>query len=111
MSPFEPNEVPRDVASQPLNDAELRDYYLAANERFANGPIHGTVTLPGEVIEDVDGIPLSVGPTRSYEGSIGAPVVTLALLHRLGLTVADVPNLPVLGEDYHLINNPAERNE
>ena len=55
-----------------------------------------TVSTSGELLEDVDGRPLGVGPTRVENGIFGGVTVTRADLDRLGLTAEEVPNVRVI---------------
>lgn len=56
------------------------------------------IETPGNVVTDVDGIPLSVGPTVKETAMFAPPPVTRAELARVGLQPGDVPRLPLTEE-------------
>jgi hypothetical protein len=76
-----------------LTDAELRERLLAMNENALE-----TLYLPagGEVIEDVDGIPTSVGATTREKAIMARPMVTMEDVQRTGLHPRDLPNLRII---------------
>lgn len=51
---------------------------------------------PGEVTEDVDGIPAWVAPSKRFSATLNAATVSLREVQAVGLTRADVPNLHVI---------------
>lgn len=65
---------------------------------------HVTVTTPGQVIEDADGIPIGVEPSATTEATMAGAVFTRAELDRLGGHPDNFPNLrfiePEKGTDH-----------
>lgn len=59
-----------------------------------------TITTPGEVILDNDGIPNGVGPSTTTTGALGGIVITDTDQRRLGITehelANDFPNVRVV---------------
>lgn len=81
---------PRDVV--PPGPGPSRETLLAMNDAV------GTVVeqvIPGEVLVDLDGVPVAVEPSRTETSVFGGATVTRADLDRAGLTEADVPCLTV----------------
>jgi hypothetical protein len=52
-----------------------------------------TVTEPGDVVLDVDGFPIGVGPTTTSTATLAAPTISRAELDQLGGNPDDFPNL------------------
>lgn len=58
----------------------------------------GTVvelTIPGEVVTDVDGLPIAVAPPRVERAELGGAVITQAEADRLGIDPADFQNIHI----------------
>lgn len=96
-----------DAADAPPTDVVDRGAWrgLTAEDIRALNDSAGTwaeVTTPGEIKEDVEGIPSGVGPSTTNTVYRGGAVVTRSQLYKVGLTEADVPNLIVM-------NDPKER--
>ena len=91
---FDRNDsVPEDIVPPtPMTREERREHLLFMN-RIAD--TYAEITLPGEVILDVDGMPVGVGPART-EWVHRSACVTTADLERAGLTADDVPKLSVV---------------
>lgn len=83
-------EVPRDVVPGP---GPTRDDLVRWNATVGQVV---TGTIPGRLIEDVDGMPLGVEPSREITSIFGGASVTTAQLDAAGLTPDDVPNLDVI---------------
>lgn len=62
------------------------------------------VTVPGEVLLDVDGCPIGMTASTTEGVYFGGVIVTRSQLARLGLTPEDVPKL-------HEIDDPKETND
>lgn len=84
------DDAPADVV--PPSGMTRQDYI---NQNDATGKTV-TVTIPGEVIYDVDGSPIGVEPPQVSEATFAGACVTRAQLAAVGLTPEDVPNLTVL---------------
>lgn len=52
--------------------------------------------IPGEILEDSDGNPIGMTPSRTEKTIFGGASVTPAQLEAVGLTPDDVPNLDVV---------------
>jgi hypothetical protein len=76
------NRAPKDVVHTGLT-VEVLDKLNAAAGKPA------TITEPGEVLLDVDGIPNAVGPSTTSTGTIGAVAVSCKQLARLGVELED----------------------
>jgi hypothetical protein len=85
------SDIPRDIVPGSGLD---RDTLLHQNAMVSD--IAREVTIPGEVIEDVDGNIIGMTASRTEHVSFGGAVVTRAQLDAAGLTPEDVPNLHVL---------------
>lgn len=81
---------PRDIVPGP---GLTRDDVLRMNA-MTGKPV--TATYPGDVITDVDGIPIGVQPSRTEEITFGGVALTRRQLADLDLTPEDVPNVHVL---------------
>lgn len=57
------------------------------------------VTEPGELVEDVDGMPLVVGPSDTTTETMASPLIHIDAFRRLGADPADFPNLTVYDPD------------
>lgn len=82
-----PEEHPRDVIGPHALTLET----LRALDSMAGSEV--TVTEPGEVITDVDGIPIAVGPNLAVPATFTGAVFTRAELDRLGGKPEDFPNI------------------
>lgn len=71
--------APKDVVRSTLSTA-----MLDALDAAVGGVV--TVTEPGELVEDADGLPLSVGPSTSTTAGLGTCVFRAADLAQLGIT-------------------------
>lgn len=58
-----------------------------------------TVTLPGEVLTDVDGTPTAVTTSYTTDAALFGVYVSLAEVRAAGLAPADVPHLTVIDLD------------
>lgn len=92
---FETSDQPPDdvVPTTKATPDEMRQHYLRMNE------IAGTwveITIPGEVILDVDGMPIGVEPSRVENAYHGGAGVTRYQLEDVGLKPEDVPKLKVI---------------
>lgn len=85
-----PDPAPRDVVPRP---GLTRETVLAFNEA-AGKPV--SVTEPGEVVEDVDGIPSHVGAPTETSAFLGRLTITRSQLADLGLTPEEVPNVRII---------------
>lgn len=56
---------------------------------------HATYHVPGELLEDVDGLPLGVGPSTTEPVTIARPVITRTELENAGLTEEEIPNIRI----------------
>lgn len=56
-----------------------------------NAAAGGTVEFhePGALIEDVDGLPLAVGPTLTSSATLAAAIVTTTQLDQLGISLTE----------------------
>lgn len=81
---------PRDIVP---GSGPTREDYLRFND-MADTIVE--VTMPGEVICDVDGTPNGMTPATTQNVYSAGAVVTTAELAKVGLTPTDVPNLRVL---------------
>ena len=54
------------------------------------------ITIPGEVILDVDGMPIGVEPSTTTRGYFGGTVITQADVDRLGIDPDDFPNIKIM---------------
>lgn len=85
--------IPADVVPYPeLTRAERREHLLTLNECADTWT---EVTLPGEVVLDVDGIPIGVSAPRTECVYRAGSVITERDLERAGLTADDVPKLTI----------------
>ncbi|WML63204.1 hypothetical protein [Rhodococcus sp. AH-ZY2] len=55
-----------------------------------------TATYPGQVLTDLDGVPIGVEPSRTEQITFGGVALTLRQLAELDLTPEDVPNVRIL---------------
>lgn len=86
--------VPADVVPQrEPNRDERREHLLTLN---ANADTWAEMTVPGDVILDVDGMPIGVSAPRTEGVYRAASVITERDLERAGLTADAVPNLTVV---------------
>lgn len=81
-----------DPPAAPTREAVLR---MNAEAGMADHG-HGLLEVPGELVLDVDGVPLEVGLSVHVPMTTTEPSIATATLLRLGLTAADVPNLAVI---------------
>ncbi|MGD7707250.1 hypothetical protein [Microlunatus sp. Y2014] len=67
---------------------------LAIMNAAAGKPVEYSV--PGELLEDVDGQPLGVGPTEVGTAILGRPIISQAEADRLGVTQEEFPNVHII---------------
>lgn len=54
------------------------------------------IVIPGEVVVDVDGIPIAVEPPTTTTGSLAGATINRAELAATGLTEQEVPNVRIV---------------
>lgn len=82
------SDAPADVI--PRRPGPSRDAILAMNAAMG-APVD--LEHPGEVMVDLDGIPVAVEPSRRERAVFAGATLTRADLDRVGLVPADVPNI------------------
>lgn len=88
------DSVPEDVVPPTqLTRDERREHLLLMN-RIAD--TYAEITIPGEVILDIDGLPVGVEAARTETVMRGGAVISTRDLELAGLTAEDVPNLCVV---------------
>lgn len=83
-------EIPRDV----VPPSGLTREALRRMNDATGKPCTGTI--PGEVICDVDGRPIGVGPSREVTSIFGGVVISKADAVRLNVTPDEFPNVRIL---------------
>lgn len=79
---FDP-DMPHDiVAPRPWTTALLDQI----NDQFTNAGAEVTMSTPGQLLEDVDGLPLGVTAPTLETGTLGAPTMHGRILEALGIT-------------------------
>lgn len=79
--------APRDVV--PSEGLTLDDIRRA--DQLMNTQVTGTI--PGEVVTDVDGVPIGVGPSQTVTSEFGGMVISQADVDRLGINPDDHPSI------------------
>jgi hypothetical protein len=78
------------VERQPLTREQILKWNLLAGNKV-------DVTLPGELVEDLDGIPSSVGPSKVTPGATFTHLtVTRPELDATGLTPEEIPHVRIV---------------
>jgi len=92
LFPRDREEIPRDIVpGSGLTREDLRRMNDATGK-----PCTGTI--PGQVICDVDGVPIGVEPSREVASIFGGVVITRADAERLNVTPDEFPNVRILPE-------------
>jgi hypothetical protein len=85
-------EIPRDVIPTGMTADALRQLNTIVGKNI-------TVQEPGEIIEDVNGVPIGVTESTTMTAMLGEPVVTAAEVQAAGLTPEDLPNLNIVEKE------------
>lgn len=94
------DQTPRDVMPQPGLTREVLEQQSAAYVRSEQGH-SSTGTIPGELIEDPDGQPIGVGPSRTVATSFGGTFITQRQAEQFGIEPGDLPGIHIIdNEEY-----------
>ncbi|HPY26002.1 MAG TPA: hypothetical protein PLK19_16965 [Mycobacterium sp.] len=89
METFDPPPPPDIVPRAGIDADTLRQLDAAQGQQVQ---IH----IPGEVVVDVDGIPIAVEPPTTTTGSLAGVIVTRAELAATGLTEQEVSRVRIV---------------